>query len=302
MTEQPSDDRATGKKRTLAEMALGRKIDANAILELRFINEVKHLANLKTFLLAEAISVRPEHIKLFALGDLNQLWFSEGGRPAKAEEWNLLDERAQVLSSYLTVESRKRLQLTATPGFVAWLPIFLIVTALSSLVIAIGIEFLGLTAEDAVSVRFVSYLVWLMCLGSIGAIAFISMNALSIQSDATFDLTNRKLLTVRIVLGSLFGVVLSIPFGFASFLFFCNSITNAAYGILPAAAEGTGEAVVFSIDAALLLLPFILGFSTSLVVLVLNRFVESISTFFGQQRDAVQKSNPPPMPPNPAVS
>jgi hypothetical protein len=40
------------------------------------------------------------------------------------------------------------------------------------------------------------------------------------------------------------------------------------------------------LEAALLLLPFVLGFSTSLVILVLSKFVESITVFFGGGRGA----------------
>jgi TRAP-type uncharacterized transport system fused permease subunit len=53
-----------------------------------------------------------------------------------------------------------------------------------------------------------------------------------------------------------------------------------------AIARGTPAhgAANFSFEAALFLLPFVLGFSTSLVMLVLNRFVESITVFFGGRR------------------
>jgi hypothetical protein len=105
------------------------------------------------------------------------------------------------------------------------------------------------------------------------------MNALSIQSDVTFDLTNHSLLAVRILLGSLFGIVLSIPFGFESFVRFCESITRQGPDI--SAANGVAG---ISLQAVLLVLPFILGFSTSLVILVLNRLVESIAVFFGERR------------------
>jgi hypothetical protein len=62
------------------------------------------------------------------------------------------------------------------------------------------------------------------------------------------------------------------PFGFYSFVTFWESI-----------AQGTPAhgAANFSFETALVLLPFVLGFSTSLVILVLNRFVESITVFFG---------------------
>jgi hypothetical protein len=39
-----------------------------------------------------------------------------------------------------------------------------------------------------------------------------------------------------------------------------------------------------SVARALLLLPFVFGFSTSLVILILNKFIESITVFFGGHR------------------
>jgi hypothetical protein len=116
------------------------------------------------------------------------------------------------------------------------------------------------------------YFLWTALLGAIGAIAFLSMNTLSIQKDITFDVTNRSLLAVRIVLGSLFGFFLSMPFGFYSFVTFWDSLAHGT---------PTLGATNFSFETALILLPFVLGFSTSLVILVLNRFVESITVFFG---------------------
>ena len=89
----------------------------------------------------------------------------------------------------------------------------------------------------------------------------------------TFDVRNKSLLAVRIVLGALFGVVLSIPFGFSSFITFGESIARGT--------PAQNGAANFSLEGALLLLPFVFGFSTSLVILVLNRFVESITIFFG---------------------
>jgi hypothetical protein len=94
------------------------------------------------------------------------------------------------------------------------------------------------------------YFVWTARLGALGSIGFLSMNALSIQTDATFDLTNHSLLAVRIVLGSLFGVVLSILFGFDSFVTFCETIGRGA------AQEGQNAWVSYGIQATLLLLPW----------------------------------------------
>jgi hypothetical protein len=179
-----------------------------------------------------------------------------------------------------------------TPPFIAWLPIALLLFGLAALVIAIFIGWIfgwifgsdNIWAANAtVPGRFVCYLIWIGSLGALGAIAFVSINALAIQTDATFDLTNRRLIQIRIVLGALFGVVLSIPFGFPDFVEFCKSIatnelTKSTVAVGPAT---VGESEIFTKGAVLLLLPFILGFSTPLVVLVLNRFVDGVSTLFG---------------------
>lgn len=127
------------------------------------------------------------------------------------------------------------------------------------------------------------YLLWLMSLGAIGAFAFIGMNALSLQEDVTFDLTNSRLIILRITLGSLFGLVLTLPFGFDGFLVFCRSI-NAGTGV------GAVEKPDFTVQAILLLLPFVLGFSTSLVILILNRAVDAVQGFFGRAQPAANQS------------
>ena len=191
--------------------------------------------------------------------------YGEKGRLPTAEEWDQLDERSRKLFSYLDQGLRKRFELSQTANLIAVLPVLLIIAALLSLIAAI---FVG----DRLS-ALACYFLWTACLGAIGAIAFLSMNALSIQKDVTFDVRNKSLLAVRIVLGALFGVVLSIPFGFSSFITFGESIARGT--------PAQNGAANFSLEGALLLLPFVFGFSTSLVILVLNRFVESITIFFG---------------------
>jgi hypothetical protein len=208
---------------------------------------------------------------LFSFGALNQLRYNDRGRLPSVDKWELLDNRSQKLFSYLHDELRKRFQLREAANLIAGLPIILTTLALSSLMFA--------TIMVDRNLLLFCYFLWTMCLGGLGSIAYLSVNALSIQSDVPFDLTNKSLLAVRIVLGSLFSVVLSIPFGFDSFVPFSESIIHGAADI------GAGNTVVrFGVQAVILLLPFILGFSTSLVILVLNRFVESIAVFFGDHR------------------
>jgi hypothetical protein len=244
--------------------------DANAIGDMRFMGQLALLTSVKNFLVTEAVKVRDEDAPLFSFGSLNQLRYFEKGRLPTVEEWELLDKRALKLFSYLDDGLRKRFQLIQTANLIAGVPVLFIILALISLSVA--------TFLVDRSQLLVTYFFWTICLGALGSIAFLSMNALSIQNDMTFDLTNKSLLWVRIVLGSLFGLVLSIPFGFEGFVSFCGSIAkNTDIG-------GTNSVPAFGLQGALLLLPFILGFSASLVMLVLNRFVESIAVFFGDRR------------------
>jgi hypothetical protein len=165
---------------------------------------------------------------------------------------------------------RKRFELSQTANLIAGLPWLFIFVAL--LFVALLSLITAIFAVDRNLLLLGCYFLWTALLGAIGAIAFLSMNTLSIQKDITFDFTNKSLLAVRIGLGSLFGFFLSMPFGFYSFVTFWESVSRRT------PAPGTAH---FSLEAALLLLPFVLGFSTSLVILVLSRFVESITVFFG---------------------
>ena len=126
---------------------------------------------------------------------------------------------------------------------------------------------------------FFVYLLWLVSLGAIGALASIGMNALSIQDDITFDLSNMRLMSLRVTLGALFEVVLSLPFGYPEFLAFCKAIWKPSQFYDPS----TG---VLTTQAILLLLPFVLGFSTSLVIQVLSQLVEAIQAFLGRRTTA----------------
>jgi hypothetical protein len=131
-----------------------------------------------------------------------------------------------------------------------------------------------------------------MSLGAIGSIAFIGMNALSLQEDITFDLTNSRLIVLRIALGALFGLVLTLPFGFQEFLGFCKFIVGGSGTSENSELQGV-QAPTVTAQAAMLVLPFILGFSTSLVILILNRFVDAVQGFFGRRTEGGGESHPP---------
>jgi hypothetical protein len=90
-------------------------------------------------------------------------------------------------------------------------------------------------------ITFAAFLGWLLAIGALGAIAFILVNALGIQADPTVDVTNRDATWFRVLLGALFSVILTLPFGYPSF---------------------TQVLRIDAKHAVLLLMPFLFGFST----------------------------------------
>src|SRR5262249_23125953 len=105
---------------------------------------------------------------------------------------------------------------------------------------------------------------WLALTGALGSAAFIYVNALPIQVDPRLDLTSRTFITMRLVLGALF----ALPFEGGTLKHFVGSFSTSddAMDIKP---------------SMLLLLPFVLGFSTSLALHILSQFVDGAATFFG---------------------
>jgi hypothetical protein len=88
--------------------------------------------------------------------------------------------------------------------------------------------------------------------------------------------------------GALFGVILTLPFGFEDFLDFVVELRSSG---ATDSSIGSGEAT----QSVLLLLPFVVGFSTPLVIMIPNQFVEAVQRFFGKKTVVVQSSHGRPL-------
>lgn len=256
------------------------RIATTAINDARFIKDLDRLKDLRSFLVQEAIT--PKESAALSLGDLNLLQRDVvNGRAPTLKEWSELETRTQTLFGLLSDPQRRRFLVGEIPQWVSKLPIWLAVAAILALIAAILVlapwQARWLQSINTCTRILPFYLIWLMSLGAIGSIAFIGMNALSVQHDVTFDLGNRTLLLLRIALGALFGLVLTLPFGFTGFADFVYDIDiyNPENGI---PARLTSNLLS---RATLLLLPFILGFSTSLVIVILNKLMDGAQALFG---------------------
>jgi hypothetical protein len=241
----------------------------NDICDPYFIGDLSRLKALRSFLIREA-ALPPDNPGLVSFGELNLLRLREGGRQPTPSEWEEVEQRNQALSNLLTPELRRKYLVGDVPqALTLQLPVIFILVGAVSLVLAIQ----AVGSEPIWGVAL--FVVWLICLGALGSIAFIAMNFLSVQTDATFDLSNFKLVALRIVLGALFALIITLPLGYEGFQTFASNIAMEA---------GRSSESIAS-EAPLLLLPFVLGFSTSLVMLVLNRLVDAVQSFFGRTAD-----------------
>jgi len=236
-----------------------------------FLRQLDFLRALREFALQEAIKA-PLDDNVLEFNNLNTLRKGgRGGRDATVEEWNLVEDKTRKLLSLLDEGQRKRFRLSRSTNFLLFIPVALMVLALVALVTSVTLSIVPppplLTPSPTVE-HLIAFMVWLMSLGGMGAVAFIYVNALSIQIDPNVDVINRGFVAMRTILGALFAIVLTLPYGYHAYLVFCLQVK------LGATPDDINQPI-------LLLMPFVLGFSTPLVLAVLNRVIDSVQIFFG---------------------
>jgi hypothetical protein len=220
-----------------------------------YIADLRKLKELRSFLIEQAEQLRGKgESERLSFGKLNLLRYKPGGRSPTQEEWDALEDLTQELFQHLSDPLRRRFLSSRLPW---WAPHLAAALGCAAILSLVGCTLTwGMGGYERI-IPF--YILWLCSLGAIGSISFLGMNALSVQDDATFDLTNTKLLVLRVTLGSLFGVVLALPFSFESFTRFIGQLLspNSASG---SAVGAAANAAGLTVESLTLLLPFILGF------------------------------------------
>ena len=148
---------------------------------------------------------------------------------------------------------------------------------------ALGLLLLSITSlllstfTERPSLLIFFFIIWLCATGALGSAAFVYVNALSIEIDPNVVVTSRTFVKLRLILGALFAMIISLPFHYPVFFKFEHSlktITNSS--------ENTYQVLSnMDVNSFLLILPFIFGFSTPLVLCILSRLVESVRALFG---------------------
>ncbi|MBH5392088.1 hypothetical protein [Bradyrhizobium diversitatis] len=252
--------------------------DTSAVVDAQFHAQVGRLKSLADFLSQEGLGLLVSDDENAKLAKLFALSFGEGGRAPTADEWADLIRFNQVLFQALTDDQRKRFLLGNIPSRLANLPLVFALLSFGSLlgcVLILPFVYSGISSDslDMTTYKVAAmpfYLVWLMSMGAIGSTAFIGMNALLVQEDITFDLLNTKLISLRVALGSIFALVLGAPFAHEGFMKFLEKFLFTKANVAGSITDGLA-----------LILPFVLGFSTSVVITIMNRFIEATLSFFG---------------------
>ena len=255
------------------------------ISDAKFMRRLRYVMDGRDLLLDCNSTIPPADLVALDLGHLVWVRSSFIGRRAHPNEWLKLEMAQRALMRHLTPTLLLMLRTQRSRQIITWLPLYLLAFAISGLVIAslspVISSFLnsifGLEVPPFTS-RLTGYLLWTLSLGGLGAAASLGVNALAIRTDATFDVNDQALVVLRLVVGAVFAFVIALVFSWNSFAQFI-SMLQAATSVAP---SETTRPSPNSLDiAGLLLLPFLLGFSTPLVLTILERFIVSVETFFG---------------------
>jgi hypothetical protein len=259
--------------------AISRPGDSEAISSERFIDQLAEVQNLKRFLFEEKVKFEPTQLASIDLGSLNNLHHRSIARPPTPDEWKLLDEKFSILASYLTPELRYKIRVRELSAFFGLIPLGFLIASLGILLY----RFLYGAFFDKGTLAFnasflLTLIIWTVAQGGLGACAFLGTKAATSRIEKTTlesvgdvtDITDKSILKIRIILGCLFGSLIGIPIASLAL----DKIANAIYR------TETAPDLVPS-DFALMILPFIVGFSTNLVLAILERCIDSIRTFFG---------------------
>jgi hypothetical protein len=256
-----------------------------------FISQIRHLRMLKRFMLEEKMSFSEADIETMNLGNLNNFRYRGYGRLVTRDEWTALDKISSAITSHLnTSDLKRKIRIRELGRFFGTLPLLF----LSLSVISTGMFLMAPSwryNNDFIAI------IYSLAQGGLGACAFLGTSVISksaedinrVQnsseqgskdneiSQQLTDITDRSFLKIRIILGALFGFLLGLPMAHAalhSIWFSVQFFTTSHQGV-------TMPVGVSAESIAVMVMPFLIGFSTNLVLVLFSRFIAVIQTLFG---------------------
>jgi hypothetical protein len=251
---------------------------ANDISDRRFAAQLEAIQKLKQFLFSEKVLLQGDILESIDLGPLNNLKYAPNGRLPTEGEWKALDQKLASLTPLLTPALRWKFRIRELKFFFITVPIFFLgMTIIATFSLALLMTFGDRESFSFVTFYVIVFLIWTLSQGALGACAFLCVSAtvyaLKDKSASsplyhTLDVTDENILSVRVILGSLFALLIALPIG-------GRSIVIVYQAFLETHPIPTIE------DWIIVLVPFMFGFSTTLVLAIFNRIIVGISALFG---------------------
>ena len=252
-----------------------------------FVRQLGYTRSLVTFLIRrQALPEKPPDL-LANLAALGSMRYSARGRAASEEEWRKLYAISHGLASELPLEIATAFSIWRLRTFFGLFPFIFLIMGIAALEAtylegyAVGgwYYFIGLAAV----------LSWTCALGGLGTSAFFGTSLLAQLASATGndqarlkETTDDTYLQTRLMIGILFAFVLGLPFGHLSLVTASTSLFQ----------DVVWNAELFT-TMLHILAPFLLGFSTALVLSILERLIEGIKTTLGVGQPIQQHPSAP---------
>jgi hypothetical protein len=267
--------------------AAGSGLADDGISDRRFAAQLEAIQKLKQFMFDEKVLLQADILESINLGSLNNLKYAPNGRLPTEDEWKALDQKLAGLAPLLTPALRWKLRIRELRFFFITVPIFFMgTTVIATFSLVLLITFVERTSLFFVAPYVIAFLLWTLSQGALGACAFLcvsaTVHALKERSGSTplypaIDVTDENILSIRVILGALFALLIALPIGGRSIVTVYDAFLET-HPIPPVE------------DWITVLVPFMFGFSTPLVLAILNRIVGGIGSLFGVSSETTTRS------------
>ena len=267
--------------------AAGSSPAADGISDRRFAAQLEAIQKLKQFLFNEKVLLQTDIVESIDLGPLNNIKYAPNGRLPTEGEWKALDQKLASLTPLLTPALRWKFRIHELQLFFITIPIFFMgTTVIATFSLALLMTFGERESVFFVASYVITFLLWTLSQGALGACAFLcvsaTVHALKERSASsplypTIDVTDENILSVRIILGALFALLIALPIGGRSIVIVYQAFLETHP--IPAIE-----------DWIIVLIPFMFGFSTTLVLAIFNRIIGGISALFGISSETTTRS------------
>ena len=242
-----------------------------------FIQQLDYTRSLVTFLIRrQALPDKPPDV-LANLAALGSMRYSRVGRAASEEEWRKLYAISPGLASALPLEIATAFSIWRLRTFFGLFPLIFLIMGIAALEATYLQGYAATSSGWYYFIGLAAVLSWTCALGGLGTSAFFGTSLLAQLASATGndqaklkEITDYTYLQTRLMIGILFAFVLGLPFGHLSL--------DTASGSLFKDVAWNAELFTTMLH---ILAPFLLGFSTALVLAILERLIEGIKTTLG---------------------